>query len=209
MAVAAFAASDGDGSIWARDTELKRLVHDSEDVLAEVVCGRLGHVAAPRILIGGLGMGYTLAAALRSLGPNASVVVAELVSAVVDWNRGPLGPLAGHPLNDKRVTVRVQDIALSLQVELGAFDGILLDIDNGPEGLTRDSNDWLYSEEGLASAYTALRHGGILAVWSSTPKRDFTMRLRKAGFDAEEVVVAAPGGRKAEAHTIFLAVNRG
>ncbi|MDE2140787.1 MAG: hypothetical protein KGL74_00640 [Elusimicrobia bacterium] len=195
-------------TLSVHDTELMSSgVHDSEDALAKLVCDRLTALPAPVILIGGLGMGYTLAAALQGCGPAAKVIVAELIPAVVEWNRGPLSHLAGHPLRDPRVTVRIQDIALSLQTELQEYDGILLDVDNGPEGLTRDSNNWLYSPDGLTAAYTALRTGGILAVWSSTPDRTFSMRLRKMGFNAEEVRISS--NAHDDRHTIWLATRRG
>ena len=194
-------------TLRVHDTELMSSgAHESEDALARLACAKLAHVADPVVLIGGLGMGYTLAAALKGVGPAGKVVVAELVPAVVEWNRGPLAHLAGHPLSDPRVSVRVQDIALSLQTELQAFDAILLDVDNGPEGLTRDSNNWLYSPDGLTSAYTALKPNGVLAVWSSTPEKTFAMRLRKMGFEVEEVRVAS--STHDDRHTIWLAVNR-
>ncbi len=197
-------------TIWVQDTELmSSVIHNSEDDLAQLVCSKLTHLPEAAILIGGLGMGYTLAAALKELGPKGKVVVAELMPAVVEWNRGPLAHLAGHPLEDPRVSVRIQDVALSLQTEFAEFDGILLDVDNGPEGITRDSNNWLYSQEGLASAYTALRPNGILAIWSSTPDRNFGMRLRKAGFEVEEALVDSADKDRNEQHTIFIAVNRG
>jgi spermidine synthase len=192
------------------DTELMSSgAHESEDALARLACAKLPSAAEPVILIGGLGMGYTLAATLKEVGPAAKVIVAELIPGVVEWNRGPLAHLAGNPLSDPRVSVRVQDIALSLQTELQAFDAILLDVDNGPEGLTRDSNNWLYSPDGLTAAYTALRPGGVLAVWSSTPEKTFAMRLRKMGFEVEEVRVASSiNVQQDERHTIWLAVNR-
>ena len=190
------------------NTELMTSVlHESEDALARLVCGRLKHLEAPTLLIGGLGMGFTLAAALKEVGPQAKVVVAELIGAVVEWNRGPLAHLAGSPLLDPRVSIRAGDVAMVLQIELEEFDGILLDVDNGPEGLVRDSNDWIYSDEGLAAAYSALRPGGILAVWSSHPERSFAMRLRKIGFSAEEVRVQADPGNPDERHTIWLAAK--
>ena len=197
-------------TIWVQDAELmSSLVHHSEDALAKLVCSRLAHLPEAVVLIGGLGMGYTLAAALKELGPKGKVVVAELIPTVVDWNRGPLTHLAGRPLDDPRGSVRIQDVALSLQTELAEFDGILLDVDNGPEGLTRDSNNWLYSQEGLAAAYSALRPGGILAIWSSTPDKNFGMRMRKAGFEVEETLVDSSDKDRDEQHTIFLGVNRG
>lgn len=196
-------------TIWVQDTELmSSSIHKSEDDLAKIVCSRLAHRPDARILIGGLGMGYTLAAALKELGPAGAVTVAELMPAVVEWNRGVLAHLAGRPLEDPRVAVKIQDVALSLQTELAEYDGILLDVDNGPEGLTRLSNDWLYSQEGIAAAYTALRPGGILAVWSSTPDKNFGMRLRKAGFDVEERTVDSSNEERPDKHVIFLAVNR-
>lgn len=201
---------DGVFTIWVHDTELmSSVVHNSEDLLAKIVCGKLAHRGDAAILIGGLGMGFTLAAALRELGPGGTVVVAELMPAVVEWNKGPLAHLNGRCLEDPRVSVRVQDVAMSLQTELAEFDGILLDVDNGPEGLTRDSNNWLYTEEGLAAAYTALRPDGVLAVWSSRPDRNFGMRLRKAGFEVEERLVASSDEERSDQHTIFLASRAG
>jgi spermidine synthase len=194
-------------TLRVHDTELMSSgAHESEDALAQLACAKLANRADAVVLIGGLGMGYTLAAALKEVGPAGKVIVAELVPGVVEWNRGPLAHLAGHPLADPRVSVRVQDIAMSLQTELSAFDAILLDVDNGPEGLTRDSNNWLYSPEGLASALTALRPNGVLAVWSSTPEKTFAMRLRKIGFEVEEVRVAS--SKHDDRHTIWLGVNR-
>ncbi len=183
-------------------------VHGSEEALAELACARLVACERPRILIGGLGMGFTLAAALRSLGPTAEVVVAELLPAVVEWNRGPLGALAGHPLEDVRVRVQVGDVARCLQAQRQAYDAILLDVDNGPEGLTHPGNDRLYSVEGLSTALTALRPAGVLAVWSAGPDRNFTQRLRKVGFEVEEVRVRARGAvRKGARHTLWLATS--
>lgn len=181
--------------------------HESEDALAHLVCLRLKHLPAPVVLIGGLGMGFTLAAALKELGPTGKVSIAELVPAVVEWNRGPLGHLAGHPLSDPRVTLHVGDVSYPLQVKENAFDGILLDVDNGPEGLVRDSNNWLYTEEGLASSYSALKPKGILAVWSCAPDKSFEMRLRKIGFDVEEVRVPTRNEEGAEKNTIWLATR--
>jgi len=172
-------------------------VHGSEDALAEHTCARLQAGETPRLLIGGLGMGFTLAAALRCLGERARVVVAELIPAVVAWNRGPLGPPAGHPLDDPRVDVREGDIADLLRSEPGGYDAIALDVDNGPEGLTRKDNDWLYAMAGLQAAQAALRPGGVLAVWSAGPAPAFTQRLRQAGFEVEQVRVRARGSKGA------------
>ena len=182
--------------------------HGSEDMLAQLACARLAGRTRPRLLIGGLGMGFTLAAALRELGPDAEVVVAELVPAVVVWNHGALGALAGNPLRDARVSVREIDVARLLRTERNVFDAILLDVDNGPEGLTRDANNWLYGDGGLAAAFAALRADGILAVWSAGGDSDFTDRLRRAGFEAEEIRVRARISKGAR-HTIWLAVRPG
>jgi spermidine synthase len=178
--------------------------HGSEDALAEHACARLTDCTRPRLLIGGLGMGFTLAAALRQLGKQAQVVVAELVPAVVEWNRGALGACAGHPLDDPRVSVRTCDVARLLVAEQQAYDAILLDVDNGPEGLTRNENDWLYGEDGLNAAYAALRPQGVLAVWSAGPDQAFMQRLRKVGFEVDEVRVRAHGTKGAR-HIIWLA----
>lgn len=181
-------------------------VHGSEDALAEHTCARLAGCPQPRLLIGGLGMGFTLAAALRHLGDQAQVVVAELVPAVVAWNRGALGEPAGHPLRDPRVTVRETDVGRLLVAGEQAYDAILLDVDNGPEGLTRKENDWLYGVDGLNAAYAALRPGGVLAVWSAGPAREFAQRLRKVGLEVEEVRVRAHGSKGAR-HIIWFATR--
>jgi spermidine synthase len=178
--------------------------HGSEDALAELTCSKIADRPQPRVLIGGLGMGFTLAAALRHLGSNAEVVVAELVPGVVAWNRGPLGEHAGHPLQDERTTVREGDVAKILRAERKAFDAILLDVDNGPEGLTRKKNDWLYTMDGLTASYTALRPKGILAVWSAGPDRNFMERLRKVGFNTKQTGVREHNN-KGDLHTIWLA----
>jgi spermidine synthase len=178
--------------------------HGSEDALAEHTCARLKGCSKPRLLIGGLGMGFTLAAALRHIGDQAQVVVAELVPAVVGWNRGPLGEHSGHPLQDPRVTVREGDVARILMTERQAYDAILLDVDNGPEGLTRSENDWLYSLDGLEAAYEALRPRGVLAVWSAGPDQVFMQRLQKVGFGVDEVRVRAHGSKGAR-HIIWFA----
>jgi spermidine synthase len=182
-------------------------MHGSEEALAEQACP--GLPAGARILIGGLGMGYTLAAALQRLGPAARVEMAELVPAVVVWNRGVLGDLAGQPLRDERVVVREVDVAQLLQTERGGYDAILLDVDNGPAGLTRPENDWLYTWEGLSAAFLALKPGGVLAVWSARSDERFTRRLGKAGFDVTEVSLRARGPHGGERHTIWQARKAG
>jgi len=181
--------------------------HGSEDALAELACARIAHRPCPRVLIGGLGMGYTTAAALHRLGADGQVVVAELVTAVVAWNRGPLADLAGRPLQDARVAVREADVAQILRTEQRAYDAVLLDVDNGPAGLTRKSNDWLYARAGLEAAHAALRAAGVLAVWSASPDRAFAKRLRRAGFEVTEVGVRARGPGRGGRHIIWLAVR--
>jgi len=178
--------------------------HGSEDALADVACARIAKCNRPRVLIGGLGMGFTLAAALRCLGPDAELVVAELIPAVVEWNRGPLGEHAGYPVNDGRVTVREVDVATILKAERGAFDAILLDVDNGPSGFTRKKNNWLYTLDGLIESYGALRPKGLLAVWSAGPSRSFTSRLQKVGFRVRQSRVHEHDN-KGVLHTIWLA----
>ena len=190
--------------IAGRSELMNSRVHGSEDALAEHTCTRLVDCVKPRLLIGGLSMGFTLAATLRHVGDQAQVVVAELVPAVVTWNRGLLGEPAGHPLQDPRVTVREGDVARILMAGQQAYDAILLDVDNGPEGLTRKENDWLYGMDGLNAAYAALRPQGVLAVWSAGPDQAFLQRLRKVGFETDEVRVRAHGSKGAR-HIIWFA----
>jgi spermidine synthase len=168
-------------------------VHGSEEALAELTCSRVAGRKQPRVLIGGLGMGFTLAAALEHLGDQAELIVAELVPKVVEWNLGELGAEAGNPLQDKRVKVKVGDVANIMKAENQTFDAILLDVDNGPNGLTHEDNNWLYSSSGLNSAYRALKPGGILSVWSAGPDVRFSKRLRQTGFKVEEILVHAHG----------------
>ncbi len=180
-------------------------VHGSEEALAELACARIAGRPRPRILIGGLGMGFTLAATLRHLPAEGRIAVAELVPAVVAWNRGPLAPLAGQPLQDARVTVRDADVAEMLREAGQAYDAIVLDVDNGPEGLARRENDWLYARPGLEASHAALAPGGVLAVWSAAPDPVFSRRLRRVGFAVDEVQVPARSSRKGRRHTIWLA----
>ena len=207
--------SGGELQLYRRNTEysicirgggvlMSSRAHGSEDALGELACRKIAGRPQPCVLIGGLGMGFTLAAALQHLAADAMVVVAELVPAVVAWNRGILGEVAGHPLRDARTRVREGDVARILKAERRAYDAILLDVDNGPEGLTRKGNDWLYTLEGLTAAYAALRPGGVLAVWSADADRRFTQRLRKAGFRVSESR-ARSHGTKGEIHALWLA----
>lgn len=178
--------------------------HGSEDALGRLPCKRLKHLEAAQVLIGGLGMGFTLAAVLEVVGPKAEVTVAELIPEVVDWNRGPLGEHSGYPLDDPRTRVYLGDVAKLLRQSHGCFDVIALDVDNGPEGLTKKANDWLYSTSGIAVAQHALSPGGILAYWSADPDPAFHDRLRCCGFMVEEITVYAHGNKGAR-HTIWLA----
>jgi len=179
----------------------------SEAALAELACARIAGRARPRVLIGGLGLGYTAAAALQHLGARSQVTVAELVPSVVEWVRGPLADLAGRPLDDPRVTVQETDVAEIIGAEEQAWDAILLDVDNGPQALTRGTNDRLYSREGLKTAFAALRPQGVLAVWSAEADRAFTRRLGKAGFQVEEARVRARGPSRGAHHLIWLAAR--
>lgn len=183
-------------------------VHDSEEVLARVACERIGVRRNVRVLIGGLGMGYTLAETLRQLRKDAQVVVAELVPAVVRWNREHLQHFAGFPLNDPRTHVAEGDVANLLRDKPSAYDAIMLDVDNGPEGFTREANNWLYGRSGLKHAHRALRKGGVLAVWSAGADKAFTQRLRASGFEVEEVAAKARGRRGGSRHHIWLAMPR-
>lgn len=195
----------GEFSIRVNGSELMNSrAHGSEQAMARLACARIASLASPLVLIGGLGMGYTLAAALNRLGATGRVVVAEIVPAVVAWNRGPLGALAGDPLADGRVSVREADVARILLAEPRSYDAILMDVDNGPRGLTRKGNDWLYSRTGLAAAHAALRPAGVFALWSASPNPAFTRRLCQAGFTVDERPVPARGPRGAGRHTIWI-----
>ena len=179
----------------------------SEEALATLSCARLRDIATAHILIGGLGMGFTLRAALPVLGASAAIEVAELVPAVVAWAKGPMAEVFGGCLDDPRVTVTLSDVGAVIASAQAGYDAILLDVDNGPDGLTVAANDGLYSEAGLQAAKAALRPGGILAVWSQGPDRRFTHRLRQAGFKVEEVTVRANKGRSGARHVIWLATR--
>jgi spermidine synthase len=180
----------------------------SEEALATLAGEKIAGRAAPHVLIGGLGMGFTLRAALAAFGASARVTVAELVPAVVAWARGPMADVFGPCLDDPRVAVEVSDVGRLIGQASAGYDAILLDVDNGPDGLTRQGNDSLYNAAGLGAAHRALRPGGVLAVWSSGPDRAFTARLRQAGFTAEEVAVRANGKRGGARHVIWLASRR-
>jgi len=177
----------------------------SEEALASLACQHVGRRRRARFLIGGLGMGYTLAAALRQLRADAEVTVAELVPDVVRWNREHFGHLAAYPLEDSRVRLHQGDVAGLLREAGNEYDAILLDVDNGPEGLTRAKNDWLYGRAGLHNARLALRPDGVLAVWSAGDDDTFSERLRRAGFDIEVCRARREAGQRRSRHVIWLA----
>ena len=180
----------------------------SEEALAKVSCRRIQSRQRPQVLIGGLGMGFTLRAALAELGSDAQITVAELVPAVVAWARGPMAEVFGDSLADPRVIIREVDVGHLISSSRSTYDAILLDVDNGPEGLTRRSNNRLYDMAGLSAAEAALTPGGILGVWSSAPDRNFTHRLHRAGFTVDEVKVRANGTRGGARHVIWIVTKR-
>jgi spermidine synthase len=179
--------------------------HGSEDALAELAAARLRTRVHPKVLVGGLGLGFTAAAALRAIGPQGRVVVAELVPAVVRWNQDLLGHLAGDPLQDPRVTVLEKDVLKIIFSEHRAFDAILLDVDNSPRDLISKNNNRLYTPSGLEAVRVALRPAGVLAVWSAGPDQAFVRRLEKAGFRVEEIRSRSRGPQGGRRHTIWLA----
>ncbi|MBM4310342.1 MAG: hypothetical protein FJ119_05285 [Deltaproteobacteria bacterium] len=180
-------------------------MHGSEDLLAEFACRPVACRQQARVLVGGLGLGYTLAAALAVVRKDAAIVVAELVPAVVQWNRSLCGHLAGHPLEDSRVIVEEHDVCAVVKRARSNFDAVMLDVDNSPDSMTQASNDWLYGNKGLAVIYRALRPQGMLTVWSAAPDSTFSNRLRRAGFAVEEKTVSARGCGRGGLHTIWVA----
>jgi spermidine synthase len=183
-------------------------VKGSEEALATLAAERMPGGKSPRILIGGLGMGFTLRAALSLVGPGAVIVVAEVVPAVIEWARGPLAELFAGSLDDPRVEVRLTDVGSLIAQAGGQYDAILLDVDNGPDGLTLNSNDRLYNRSGVRTALAALQPGGVLAVWSSGPHPAFSKRLRDAGFEVNEVAVRATTKRSGARHLIWFATKK-
>ena len=182
--------------------------HGSEDALGELACRPFEKKQKASVLIGGLGMGFTLAAALHALPSDSKVTVAELVPGVVQWNQNLVGDFAKHPLKDKRTHLQTTDVGKLIQSNNNTYDAIMLDVDNGPEGLTHAQNDNLYSVDGLRAAHRALKKSGILAVWSASPSRKFMSLLKQAGFIAEEKKVRAHQGKGAR-HIIWLARKKG
>jgi len=181
-------------------------MHGSEEELATLGCQRARSLEEPCVLVGGLGMGFTLRATLDLLPRGATVVVAELLSAVVSWNRGPLGPLAGHPLDDQRVRLETGDVRDVLRRGEGLFDAVLLDVDNGPEAFAQQGNHRLYSNAGVDRVRRALKPDGVLAVWSAWMDRKFEHRLRHCGFIVETARVRARLKKGGPRHTIFVAL---
>ncbi len=179
-------------------------MHGSEEALATVACAHITTAEAPRVLVGGLGLGYTLRATLDVLPAAATVVVGELVPGVVEWNRGPLGPLANHPLDDPRVEVALGDVAVTIRKDTRGFDAILLDVDNGPDAFTSTLNTGLYANHGVMQSKAALRPGGVLAGWSAWGDRKFGQRLRWAGFTGKMHRVRARLKQGGPRHTIFV-----
>jgi spermidine synthase len=180
----------------------------SEEALATMTCDRLGDRPAPHLLVGGYGMGFTLRAALARVGKQGRVTVAELVPEIIEWARGPMAQLAAGCLDDPRVTIVERDVAHVIAEAYGAYDAILLDVDNGPDGLVRSENNRIYSRTGLGLAKAALRPGGVLAIWSAAPDAAFTRRLKEAGFAVEEVAVRARSNGKGPRHVIWFATSR-
>lgn len=179
-------------------------VFNSEEELATLGCAHIKNTENAEVLVGGLGMGYTLASALKCVTASSRVTVAELIPEVVEWNQGPLGDCAGRPLADQRSQIRLGDIVELIKQEQPDFDAILLDVDNGPEGITHSNNNWLYSSRGLEALYNSLRPEGMLAVWSAGADSMFVIQLKKAGFTVSVRTVRARPG-KGSHHTIFLA----
>jgi spermidine synthase len=217
------AQAPGDGeelTLYQRDDEftinagtyelMNSRIHGSEDALADMTCGKLTFHPKARVLIGGLGMGFTLRAALDGLGTDAQVTVAELVPAVVKWNQTLLAGLAGNPLADERVIIEETDVAQLIRKAKRHYNAILLDVDNGPQALTTRNNDWLYSPRGLDAAFNALQPGGVLAIWSPGPDAAFSKRLSESGFDIDEIKVPARGKGKVKRggyHYIWTAMR--
>ena len=197
---------DGEYLILANGKPLmSSRLHGSEEALATLGCARARALDQPRVLVGGLGMGFTLRAVLDVLPSNAVVTVAELVPAVIEWNRGPLGALAGYPIRDPRVRIQAIDVGFTLRANPGGFDVVLLDTDNGPAAFTSADNAGLYDNAGVAAAFEALRPGGTLAVWSAWEDRKFEQRLRFYGFLVEVERVRARLRKGGPRHTIFVA----
>ncbi|MGN6356917.1 MAG: spermidine synthase [Novosphingobium sp.] len=191
--------------VLARNELMSTRMRGSEEALATMAIDRLGRGKDLRLLIGGYGMGFTLRAALAHLGPRAHVTVAELVPEIIEWARGPMAEVAAGCLDDPRVLLRQGDVANTIDLAAGDYDAILLDVDNGPDGLVREDNNRIYSKAGLQAAKRALAPRGILAIWSAGPDLRFKARLERAGFAVDEVKVSARGNGKGAKHVIWFA----
>lgn len=191
--------------LLARNELMSTRASASEEALASMTFARLGQRPAQQWLIGGYGMGFTLRAALEVLGADASVTVAEIVPEIIQWARGPMQSVTAGCLDDARVVLVQDDVAMLIDAARGGYDAILLDVDNGPDGLTRRVNDSLYEGDGLRAAFTALRHGGVLAIWSAETDAAFTGRLRETGFDVDEVAVREVADDEGAHHVIWFA----
>ncbi len=191
--------------VLERNELMSTRMSGSEVALGTMTCDRLSSRPAPRLLIGGYGMGFTLRAVLERLGADARITVAELVPGIIEWARGPMAELTAGCLDDPRVTLDMGDVAESIRRTSGEYDAIMLDVDNGPDGLTRPANDGIYSARGLAAAMHALKPGGTLAIWSAAPDPLFARRLAKAGFAVDEVRVRARDNGKGATHIIWFA----
>ena len=200
---------DNEFSIKADNQELMNSqVHGSEDALGKLACEKVTNHRDVRVLIGGLGLGYTVRAALDELKPDAEVIVAEIVPDVLEWNQQFLGHLADNPLDDDRVTVQVEDVAQLIRTAKGSYNAIMLDVDNGPQAMTQEGNEWIYSPNGLESSFAALRPRGVLSIWSTDPDPAFTRRLLKTGFKVEEVKARARSGKKGGGHYFVWVATR-
>jgi spermidine synthase len=193
--------------VLARNELMNSRMSGSEEALATMTCARLRHSAKPHLLVGGYGMGFTLRAALAVLPRQARVTVVELVPEILEWAQGPMSALTAGCLEDSRVQIIEGDVADFMAQQGGAYDAILLDVDNGPEGLVRSGNDRLYSSRGLTAAKAALNPGGVLAIWSAAPDAAFARRLKEAGFQVEEVAVRARSNGKGSHHRIWFATR--
>jgi spermidine synthase len=193
--------------LFGRNELMSSRLRGSEEALATLACERLRDPARSHMLVGGLGMGFTLRAALAHLPATARVTVSELVPEILTWAKGPLAHLFGDSLDDPRVAIEMRDVYDLIAGSRASYDAILLDVDNGPDGLIHAANDRLYGKSGLDAAFAALRPGGVLAIWSAYPDKAFTDRLRRARFQVDEVKVRATGGRKGAHHVIWVAVR--
>ena len=194
--------------VLERNELMSTRMHGSEVALGTLACDRVAARPAVHLLIGGYGMGFTLRAVLGRLAADARVTVVELVPGIIDWARGPMAAVTDGCLDDPRVTLTMGDVAAAIRQATSAYDAILLDVDNGPDGLTRPENDGIYSNQGLASASKALRPGGVLAIWSASPDPAFARQLERAGFTVETVRVRARESGKGPVHVIWFAKKR-